>query len=74
MSDAGNKDKVAIYIPKDLYKRIEKELKKVEGFRNVDEYVTFILSGIFQEEYEENVYSFEEEERIKERLKSLGYL
>ena len=67
---------VSVKIPKGLYDEILKRVKESDGeFKDVEEYVTFVLSEVVKEEdEEENVYSPEEEEEIKRRLKALGYL
>jgi len=68
-------DKVAVYIPKDLYEEIKKRVDESGGeFKNVEEYVEFVLREIAKEEEEEFEYTPEEEEKIKERLRGLGYL
>jgi len=60
-----------IEIPDELYKKIEGKLKEAD-FKTVDEYVEFILKEFFEEDEEE--YTPEEEEKVKERLRALGYL
>jgi len=71
-----SEDKVAVYISKDLYEEIKKRVDSSGGeFKSVEEYVEFVLSEIVKEEEEEEFeYSPEEEEKIKERLRGLGYL
>ena len=70
-----SEDKVAVYIPRKLYERIKREIESTGGFESVDEYVTFVLEELLSgEEHGEEAYSKEEEELIKERLRSLGYL
>jgi hypothetical protein len=69
MSESGS-DKMQIKIPNDLYKKIE---EKIEGtsFNSVEDYVVRKLENEFPAE---PVYSKEEEELIKERLRKLGYI
>jgi Arc/MetJ-type ribon-helix-helix transcriptional regulator len=62
-------DKVSIKIPKDLYLKLEKKIRDTV-FEDVDSYIHFILNEIL----EESVYTKEEEEEIKERLRNLGYI
>ncbi len=71
-----SEDKVAVYIPKDLYEEIKKHVDLSGGeFKSVEEYVEFVLREIVKEEEEEEFeYTPEEEEKIKERLRGLGYL
>ncbi len=61
-----------IKIPKRLYERILKEIKDTE-FKSAEDFIIYVLEQVLEEE-EESVYSKEEEEAIKERLRSLGYL
>lgn len=66
-------DKVKIEVSKDIYDLLEKTVKESEGeFNTVEELLEFIIKEALSEE--EKVYSSEEEEEIKKRLKSLGYL
>ena len=65
-----NIDSSSIKIPHDLYKKIE---DKIEGtsFSSVEDYVVRKMENEFPAE---PVYSKEEEELIKERLRRLGYI
>ena len=67
---------VTVKIPKSLYEEISKRVKESKGeFRDVEDYVTFVLTEVVKEEDEEEpVYTPEEEEEIKRRLRQLGYL
>jgi len=69
-------DKIAIYIPKNLYEKLRKQVEASGGeFKSVDEYIIFVLSEfVGEDEEEKGVYSPEEEEEIKRRLRALGYL
>lgn len=67
-------DKVSIKISKEVYELLEKTVKESGGeFKDVNELAEFILKEALSEE-EENVYTPEEEEEIKKRLRSLGYI
>jgi hypothetical protein len=69
-----SEDKVPIYISKKLYNEIKKRVEESQdAFKSVEEYIEFVLNEVVKEE-EELSYSLEEEEEIKRRLKSLGYL
>ena len=72
------KDKVAVYVFKDLYDLVKRRVEKSDGeFKNVEDYVEFVLKEIVKEENgeeEKKTYTKEEEEQIKKRMKSLGYL
>lgn len=71
-----SKDKVAVNVPKELYQLVKQRVEESNGeFKDVEEYVEFVLTEIVKdEEDEEQKYSKEDEEQIKQRLKSLGYL
>jgi len=65
---------VKVDIPSTLAKKIE---EKIEGtsFETISEYVTYVLREVLSNmEEEEEELSPEEEEKIKERLRALGYL
>ena len=65
----------SIEIPESLYNRVEARLKG-SNFASVSDYVSFILRErlIVEEQGSQTVYSKEDEEKIKARLKALGYL
>lgn len=68
------KETKAVFLPQDLYEKVEERVGATE-FGSVEEYVTFVLEEVLKEEGEgETVFSEEEEEEVKKRLKSLGYL
>ncbi len=65
-------DKVEIKISKEVYELLEKTVEESGGeFSSVEELAEFILREALSEE---EVYTPEEEEEIKKRLRSLGYL
>jgi len=67
---SGDSGKVAIWIPRDLYRKIEEKIAGT-SFPSVEEYVVRKLENEFPAE---PVYSKEEEELIRERLRRLGYI
>ncbi len=63
-----------VSIPTPLFKKIEERIKGT-GFTSVSSYVTYVLREIIAEDEEsEEAFSKEDEERVKERLRALGYL
>jgi len=65
-----------VKIPSTLYLKIKKRIKSTE-FKTVNEYITYVLEEVIKQvEEEEEVpeYSEEDEEKVKERLRALGYL
>jgi len=70
----GSMDKVKIEISKEAYDLLKKTVDESQGeFSSVEELLEFIIKEALGEE-EETVYTPEEEEEIKKRLRSLGYL
>ena len=66
----GESGKVSIRVPKDLYEKIEEKISRT-SFSSVEEYVVSKLESEFPTE---PVYTKEEEELIRERLRKLGYI
>jgi len=66
----GVPPKVPIMIPKELYEKIEEQISGT-SFSSVEEYVVGKLENEFPTE---PVYTKEEEELIRERLRKLGYI
>jgi len=68
-------EKISIRISRILYDKIKNRVEFSQGeFRDVEEYVEFVLSKVVNEVREaDQVYTPQEEEEIKKRLKSLGY-
>jgi len=65
-----------VAIPLKLYKKIQKRVKSTD-FKSVDEYIIYILEEVIKQvEEEEEVpeYTEEDEEKVKDRLRALGYL
>jgi len=65
-----------VAIPLKLYKKIQKRVKSTD-FKSVDEYITYILEEVIKQvEDEDEVpeYTEEDEEKVKDRLRALGYL
>lgn len=63
---------VSVDIPKSVAEKIEGRMKNSE-FKSLSEYVSYVLKEVVLEE-EGETFSKEDEERVKERLKALGYL
>ena len=70
-----NKNRVNINISKELYQKIQQRVElNPSEFTNVDEYIEFVLEEILKdEEPEVESYSSKDEEKVKQRLKRLGY-
>ncbi|RLF26858.1 MAG: CopG family transcriptional regulator [Thermoplasmata archaeon] len=74
--ETDDKKYTTISIPTPLAEKIKKRIEGT-GFTSLSSYVTYVLrevlSGIEEEEREE-AFSKEDEEKVKERLRALGYL
>ena len=70
-------DSIKISIKRSLAKKLKKRLKETE-FKTLSEYVNFILEEVLasleEQDDEDTSYSPEEEEKVKQRLKDLGYI
>jgi len=68
------KEFTQVSIPTSLYKKIEEKIKGTE-ISSVSSYITKVLrESLAKEEEDKEVFSAEEEAKIKERLKALGYI
>ena len=65
----------SIEVPESLYTRLEAKIKG-SNFKSVSEYVSFVLREklVAEEESSRSHFTHEEEEKIKDRLRALGYL
>jgi len=69
-----------IKIPNEIIEKIEKRVEESE-FKSVEEYILYVLKEVVneeeieeQEKENEEEWSEEDEEKVKSRLRSLGYL
>jgi hypothetical protein len=61
-----------VRIPDDIARGLEARMKG-SGFADLDAYVSFILARLLDEPSSEP-FSEEDERRLRERLRSLGYI
>jgi len=78
MTNTEKEEKVVIKIelPKTLYEKIKEFIKDSE-WKTVEDFALYVLKRVISEAEgteEEEVYTKEEEEEIKRRLRALGYL
>ena len=64
-----------VSIPTPLFKKVKGRIKGT-GFTSVSSYVAYVLREIVAEEEKEDKkpFSKEDEERVKARLRALGYI
>lgn len=65
-----------VSIPSPLVQKIKGRIEGT-GFTSVSDYVTYVLREVIaslEEDNKEKPFSREEEEKVKERLRALGYL
>ena len=68
------KESTNVSIPNLLYKKIEEKIKGSE-IKSVSSYITKVLrESLSKEETPQEAFSKEDEEKVKERLKALGYI
>jgi Arc/MetJ-type ribon-helix-helix transcriptional regulator len=76
MSPKPKRKYTTVSIPKTLFSKIKARIEDT-GFSSVSDYVTYVLREIFAEEAQqstEKAFSSEDEKRVKDRLRALGYL
>ena len=73
--EKDDKKFTTISIPAPLAEKIKKRIKGT-GFTSLSSYVTYVLREVISgmEEEEEEVFTKEDEKRVKDRLRALGYL
>ena len=67
-------DRVQISIRRDLYEKAKRFIEEQGGFSSVEELVEFLLEEVTSSETEAKGLSREDEEKVKERLRALGYI
>ena len=69
-----------VEVKEKIAKILQKRVSESKEFKNVEAYVNYILKQVVErleeegKEKQKKVYSEKEEEKVKERLRSLGYL
>ena len=73
--EKDEKKYTTISIPTPLAEKIKKRIKGT-GFTSLSSYVTYVLREVMSgiEEESKEVFTKEDEEKVKERLRALGYL
>ncbi len=68
---------VEVNIPDEYYERFEERAPE-KGFETAEEYIEYVLGQVYEklerQEDEGEGYTEEEEEKVKDRLRGLGYL
>ena len=68
-------DRVSITISRELYEKAKRFIEENGGFNSVEELVEFLLQeALGGEEEQGQGMSKEDEEKVKERLRALGYI
>jgi Arc/MetJ-type ribon-helix-helix transcriptional regulator len=75
VEEKDEKKFTTISIPTQLAEKIKKRIEGT-GFHSLSSYATYVLREVISgtEEDEEEAFSKEDEEKVKERLRALGYL
>ncbi len=68
-------EKVSVKISKIHIEEIQRQIDEGEAeFETVEEYIDFILTELLKREEDDQTYTPEEEEEVKNRLRALGYI
>ena len=68
------KEFTSVTIPTSLFKKIEEIIKGTE-ISSVSSYITKVLrESLSKDQGKQEIFSKEDEEKVKERLKALGYI
>jgi len=68
-------ERVPVYISKELYEKAKRFVEEQGGFNSVEELVEFVLREVLEAGTEVGEQlSEEDEEKVKERLRALGYI
>lgn len=69
-----NEEYRTIKLPKGIIEKIEQGIQGTE-FKSIEEYIAFVLEEVARDDEEsEEIFSEEDESKVKERLKRLGYI
>ncbi len=69
-----SKDKETVDLPVEIIEKIKKRIEGT-GFNSVSSYVAYVLNEVLSDiEEEDEDFTEEDEEKVKERLRALGYL
>jgi len=73
--EKDEKKHITISIPMPLAEKIKKRIKGTE-FDSISSYVIYVLAEVISsvEEDSEETFNKEDEEKVKDRLRALGYL
>jgi len=73
--DKEDKKFTTISIPSPLAEKIKKRIKGT-GFTSLSSYVTYVLREVISgmDEEGDEVFTKEDEKRVKDRLRALGYI
>ncbi len=67
-----------IDIKNEIAEKLKKRIDSNKDYNDLEEYINYILTEVCnklkEKENEKKVYSAEDEERVKKRLRGLGYL
>lgn len=61
-----------VNIREDIYRKVEDYIRETGAFSSVEEFVNYVLDELLKEERAE--LTPEEEEKVRERLRALGYI
>ena len=68
-----DKKYTTVSLPTPRFEKIQEKIKGT-GFTSVSDYVTFVLREILTHGTDQEAFNAEDEKKVKDRLRSLGYL
>jgi len=69
-----DKEYTPVEIPTDLYEKIEEKIKNTDVSTVANFVTTLLEEKLSKDQKETDTMSSEDEEKVKERLKALGYM
>ena len=73
LSTEAETAEVAIELPKSLVEKISRRIPS-SGFKSISEYVSFVLEQAIAKFEEKSTITSEDQKKIEQRLRDLGYL
>lgn len=67
-------EKVPVMIRKEIYEKAKKFIEESGGFESVEEFVEYLIEEAIEIEESGEALTKEDQEKVSERLRDLGYL
>ncbi len=67
-------DKVPVMIKREVYEKAKKFVEESGGFESVEEFIEYLIEEAIEIEESGEALSEEDQEKVSERLRDLGYI